>query len=204
MDPPYPYWVTPAQLAYLCHAIDLTREAGSSVVEIGVGRGATSTFLLQHLRTTSDDRALVAVDTFSGFTPESIEIEVRSRGKSRRELHRFGYVDRSIYERTLRSRGYSSFRTIQGDAASVDYAALSPLGVVLLDIDLYQPTLDTLLAIEPHLAPTSFVVVDDCRPGCAWDGALQAYVEFTEMRGVPMRLLAGKGGVLERRDGCYV
>ena len=199
MDRPYPYWLTPGELSYLVHAIDATREAGTSILEIGVGRGRTSAFLLEHLRRTGDPRSLVCIDTFSGFTNDSVEFEVTRRAKRRRDLDVFRYGNRAIFERSLRSQGYEQVRVIEADASTLDFGTFAPIGVVLLDIDLYQPTIACLDRIEPHLAPEAFVLVDDCRPGLAWDGSLQAYHEFMAARGVGPRIVGGKGGVFERR-----
>ena len=69
MLPAYRYWVDPGELSAMVGLIDATRGTGGAVVEIGVARGETSVFLLEHLRTTGDRRTLVLVDTFNGFHP---------------------------------------------------------------------------------------------------------------------------------------
>jgi hypothetical protein len=194
--PRYPYKVTPAQLAFMCEAITRTKAGGGSILEIGVAKGDTSVFLLEHMRTIGDTRPLYLVDTFSGFTPESVEHEVQARGKTRSDLNAFSYGKEETFARNIRRRGYTNFVTIAGDASRLDYARLAPIAVVLLDIDLYLPTIEVLNRIEPHMAHPSSIVVDDCVEGRRWDGALQAYREFIGARGMAPVLLGGKGGLI--------
>jgi O-methyltransferase len=194
--PRYPYYLNPAELAFLCDAISLTRETGGSIIEIGVAKGDTSIFLLEHLRTTQDDRSLHLIDTFSGFTQDSLEYEIRNRAKAPKDMGAFRYGDQAIFEQSLRQRGYSSFRSLKADAARVDYSQFAPIAVVLLDIDLYLPTKAVLEAISPHMARPGFILVDDCRPDTPWDGALLAYREFIEAHGHAPVFIGEKGGVI--------
>ena len=73
---------------------------------------------------------------------------------------------------------------------------MGPLAVVLLDVDLYLPTLRTLEAIYPLLVPGGVILVDDCQPDQVFDGALQAYSEFTEARNLPFEVVGGKAGLI--------
>src|ERR1700730_17088792 len=75
--PRYDYNIEPTQLAWLCRAIEDTRTAHASdvstqgcVAEVGVARGMTSVFLLEHMRQIGDKRTYVCIDTFSGFRKE--------------------------------------------------------------------------------------------------------------------------------------
>lgn len=40
------------------------------------------------------------------------------------------------------------------------------------------------------------IVVDDCKPAELWDGALQAYEEFVEQKGLSNEIAAGKLGII--------
>jgi hypothetical protein len=198
MSPAYPYKVNPGQLAALIELIDGTRSAGAAVAEIGVAQGDTSVFLLEHLRTTADERPLLLFDTFSGFTPDSIAVEVGERGKKAREYDKFRYGDEARFRQRLRKAGYSRFETFKGDAARFDWATVGPIGAVLLDIDLYAPTKAILDAIWPHLVSGGGIVVDDCVAGSPWDGSLQAYQEFIDAHGLPFERVGHKGAVVRK------
>ena len=197
MLPTYPYWVDPGVLAAMVGLIEATRGTGGAVVEIGVGRGDSSVFILEHLMTTRDPRDLVLVDTFDGFTPESIAHETGERRKTRSEISDYTYLDRRVYEHGLARLGYSNYRIVEGDCAQVDWAGVTgPVGAVLLDVDLYLPTREVLETIWPLVVPGGGFVVDDCiEPNWA-DGALQAYSEFTDRHGLPFTRVGRSGGLI--------
>ena len=198
MAPTYPFKLDPGQLAAMVDLIERTRDAGGAVAEIGVAKGNTSVFLLEHLKTRGDDRTLLLFDTFSGFTPESIEHEVRSRGKSVRLYDKFRYGDEARFQRNIRNAGYERFRTIKGDASKFDWSSIAPIGAVILDIDLYQPMVATLAGIYPQLTPGGGIVVDDCLADTAWDGSLQAYEEFIAAHDLPFERVGEKGAVVRK------
>ena len=194
--PSYQYAINPAMLAFLIHAIDATRGKGGTVCEIGVGWGRTSVFLLEHMRSAGYEDRVLFVDTFRGFTSESISHEVEHRGKLRRQIDRFGYASPRIYEKNLRKQGYDNFEVIASDCEKVDWDCIGSLAVVLLDVDLYLPTLRTLETIYPLLVPGGIILVDDCQPDQIYDGSLQAYSEFTKSRNLTFEIIGGKAGLI--------
>lgn len=198
MAPKYPYKINPGQLTAMIGLIDATRESGAAVAEIGVAQGDTSTFLLEHMRTVEDSRALLLFDTFAGFTDDSIDHEVSKRGKPRSEYDKFRYGDEERFQRNLRQSGYDRFRTVKGDAAKFDWPSLGPIGAVLLDIDLYKPTIQIIDAIYPQLVSGGGIVLDDCLAGTPWDGSLQAYEEFIAAHGLPFERVGHKGAVIRK------
>lgn len=198
MSPKYGYKVNPGQLAALVNLIESSRDYGGAVCEIGVAQGDTSVFLLEHLKTMQDERPLHLFDTFSGFTEDSIAVEVNQRGKSLKEYDKFRYGDEQIFIRKLRRQGYANFKTHKGDAAKFDWASIAPIGAVLLDIDLYAPTKAIMDAVWPHLRPGGGIVVDDCLAGTPWDGSLQAYEEFIAVHGLPFERAGQKGAVIRK------
>lgn len=198
MAPSYPYKLNPGQLSAMVQLIDNTRDTGASVAEIGVAKGDTSVFLLEHLRTVQDERALLLFDTFGGFTPDSVAVEVADRGKPEGEYGVFRYSDETRFRRNLEKAGYENFLIVKGDASSFDWSTIAPIGAVLLDIDLYQPTLSSLEAIWPHLVPQGGIVVDDCLPDTPWDGSLQAYEEFIAAQDLPFERVGQKGAIVRK------
>jgi len=196
MAPKYPYKLDPGELCAMIGFIDATRPSGAVIAEIGVAQGDTSVFLLEHLKTTEDDRIPFLCDTFDGFTESSLDHEVKVRGKPRPDVDGFRYGDESRFNTNLRRLGYDNFRTVKGDASQFDWGSVGPIGAVILDIDLYQPTIAILNAIYPRLVPGGGIVVDDCVPGIAWDGALQAYQEFIKERGLPFERVGQMGAVI--------
>jgi hypothetical protein len=200
MAPSYPYKISPGQLSAILEFINATRDTDGAVVEIGVAQGDTSVFILEHLKTTGDPRKAYFFDTFEGFTRESVNHEVGARGKRKKDYDAFSYCDQSIFEKNLERLGYSNFQTVKGDASKYDWSRIAPIAVVLLDIDLYQPTIDVLRRIWPHVVDGGEIVVDDCLPDSAWDGSLAAYQEFREEIGHPFIRVGDKGGVLRKSE----
>ena len=197
--PRYQYSIEPVQLACLVGLIDQNVNSGGGVVcEIGVARGYTSIFLLQHIRSTANPTKFVMVDTFSGFTRSSIAYEVSARGKAKSDIDKFQSGSPRMFEKHLRRLGYDNFEVVAGDCEEVDWESLGPIAVVHLDVDLYQPTKRTLERIWPHIIPGGACLVDDCQAGTPWDGALQAYTEFIEEHDMPFILVGNKGGLLRK------
>ncbi|MGB0970477.1 MAG: TylF/MycF/NovP-related O-methyltransferase [Mycobacterium sp.] len=196
MAPRYRYKIDPGQLCAMVSFIDATRGSESVIAEVGVAQGDSSVFMLEHLVTTGDERTLYLFDTFSGFTKSSIEHEVQVRNKSKREYDRFRYGDEHRLQKNLYNLGYERFRTIKGDASGYMWSSLLPIGAMLLDIDLYQPTIDVLEAVYPNLIEGGGIVLDDCLPDTPWDGSLQAYEEFISRHGLPFERVGKKGAII--------
>ncbi len=196
--PRYAYWVDPGHLAAMVQLIDETRGRGA-VIEIGVGRGDSSVFLLEHLRTRKDPRPLVLVDTFDGFTDESLEFEVTDRKKVASDISDYSYVSAKVFNKSLARLGYSNYRIIQGDCTKVDWDSLGPIGAVFLDVDVYLPTLASLEALWPRLVPGGGIVLDDCPGRAAWcDGAYQAYQEFIAAHDLPFVRVGGSSALVRK------
>ena len=53
------------------------------IVEVGVARGMTSVFLLQHMRHLRDNRTYFCMDTFAGFVQKDVDYEVKFRHKKK-------------------------------------------------------------------------------------------------------------------------
>lgn len=196
MAPHYSYKINPGELAALVGFIDDSKEEGGAVIEVGVAHGDSSVFLLEHLKTTDPGRVLLLFDTFAGFTKDSIDYEMTERGKNQSPYRSFRYGNARLFERNLRAAGYTNFRIYEGDAAAFDWSTIAPISAALLDVDLYKPTAAILKGIWPHLTPSGGIVVDDCLPNTPWDGALQAYKEFVDRRGLPFVRVGHKGALI--------
>jgi len=200
--PRYPFMLEPDQLIWLCHAIDVTREAGARdggqgcIVEVGVARGQTSTFLLTHMQLHGDRRPYYCIDTFSGFTAADRDHEVSQRAKPAAALNGFTVNDRAAVEQNLKRQGFDNAIVIEADAGAFGWSRIAPIDVLLLDVDLYRPTKAVLTASRPHWSSWAHVLVDDVKPDDIFDGAHQAYVEFCEEQRLPIRLVGGKAGVV--------
>ena len=206
--PKYRFGIEPAQLACLTHLIDCltppppTHFIGKRAVicEIGIGRGYTSIFLLEHLRRTANPTTALFIDTFKGFTDESISYEIRHYGKTKRDLPRSKNYSPERIAKHWRRLGYDNFKIIAQDCAQVDWEAVGPIAVALLDVDLYLPTKISLANIWPHIIPGGAILIDDCDADSRWPGALPAVTEFIEEHNLSYRQIGSKGILLQKQD----
>jgi hypothetical protein len=193
------FGMQPAQLAWLVDKIDDTRRENKTpgvVVEVGVGLGMTTVFLLEHMKLCQDTRPYYCIDTFGGFLKKDIDFEEKHRSKDRREMEgRFAYNKMEVFENNLRKAGYANPVVICADASAMDFSQIAPIDVMLLDVDLYVPTKAVLWQIVKSLNTRAYIMVDDCQPDSLWDGSDQAYNEFMLSRAKPRLIVGTKGGV---------
>lgn len=195
----YEYMFSPRQLCFLCEAISEVRDVEGSVLEIGCAFGHTAVFLNEHMKQEAIDKRYVCVDTFSGFTPSDVTFERQVRGKDVDGLDVFFTSNkREWLEFTLAINGVDRAQVIQSDVADLDIARLRPIAFCLVDVDLYLPVHAALAGVFDVLSPGGMIVVDDCFDQQRYDGAYQAYTEFTAARGLPSTIMLGKLGVIRK------
>lgn len=194
----YQYSFTPSQLCFLIECLDRTSEVEGAVVEIGCAFGHTTVFLDKHLSSRGDQRNYVCIDTFSGFTDDDVAFEREARGK-----HSVSYAgcysDASLqhFQRTLANNGVTRVKPIQADVRTHDLDSLGPISFCLIDVDLYLPVQSALEKVMKLVSPGGIVVVDDCQDHPLWDGAWEAYREFTAQRSITPQIVEGQFGLLE-------
>jgi O-methyltransferase len=194
----YCYSFTPGQLSFFINCLDQTRDVPGDILEIGCAAGNTTCFLNRHLQTSGIAKNYYCIDTFSGFTPDDIAFETMNRHKKRRQFTGFRNNSLQRFQYMLRRNGCGQVRCVQTDVKK--YTVSSPVSFCLLDVDLYLPTLHALRAVWPMLSPSGIIVVDDCLPKNMFDGALQAYTEFTRDAGIAPRFTLDKLGILQKPD----
>jgi len=193
----YDYSFSPSQLCFLIECLRRTVDTAGAVVEIGCAYGQTTVFLEKHLRATGDPRDFVCIDTFEGFTAEDTAFEEGVRGKVSAGYDG-RYADASLrsFRRTLANNGVTRVRPVQADIKSFDMAAVGPISFCLIDVDLYLPVKAALEKVVPLMGAGGIVVVDDCQEHPLWDGALQAYEEYTSSRGIEPEIVEDQFGII--------
>jgi O-methyltransferase len=194
----YPYFLTPAQLGYLCDCLDETLNLPGCIVEIGCARGFTTIFLNRHLRARGIQKKYYALDTFSGFTQRDVKHEVEARSKGSSLSTHFTVNDQRWFDRSMKLAGCSNVQSIKCDAVEFDYSSLGPIALALCDVDLYLPTKSALKGTYEHLLPGGIIVCDDCVPSGLYDGALLAYQEMVAEKGSAARIIHNKLGVIAK------
>jgi O-methyltransferase len=192
----YNYNFTPEQLGFLVQCLNETRDVSGDVFEVGCARGHTTCFLNRHLQSSGIAKDYYCIDTFGGFTAEDVAFEVTQRGKKRSDFTAFRSNSLKWFEYTLKQNGCRRTFCVRTDVQNFEFCR--PISFCLLDVDLYRPTISALRRIWPMLSPGGIIVIDDCKQGNQWDGAMQAYSEFTETEKIPPRFLLDKLGLLQK------
>jgi len=207
--PRYQFQFFPRQLCFLADCLDRTAKIDGAVVEIGCAYGLTTTFLHEYMADSGIRKEYVCIDTFSGFTPNDILVERQQRGKLHSYEWDFKINSVEWFKEALAERHISDVKIVEADICSLSDSLLPErISFCLLDVDLYRPVKAGLQKIFPRLSSGGIIVVDDCWTrskhmwvhgvGDAYDGAMQAYREFTAERGLPESFVEAKLAVIEK------
>jgi len=126
-----------------------------------------------------------------------VAFEIEKRGKKRSDFIGFRNNSLKWFEYTLKQNSCHRTFCVQSDVQRYEFRR--PVSFCLLDVDLYQPTISALRKVWPMLSPGGMIVVDDCKPANQFDGAMQAYTDFTESQGLPSRHLLDKLGIVTKQ-----
>lgn len=148
----YPYNHRPHQMCALVAAVNeaIERFPSGTLAEVGCFRGHTSVFLATHVAAVAPGRAYKynAYDTFSGFVTEDVsyEIEDRKLDTKRSDFSGFRRNDiRWVQENVDRNASATIPISLHAANASThDFAELEAPIFMLIDVDLYKPTLNVL------------------------------------------------------------
>ena len=206
--PRYQYNLEPSELAWLCQGITETFDDAKNdsknglgcVVEVGVARGMTTIFLLEHMRTLGDRRKYYCLDTFSGFTEEDIDFEVNRRRKKEKLYGGFSYNDLDVFKNNLKKEDYENVICIKYDAGKFDFSRLPTIDVILIDVDLYLPTIKCLENCWDHVNIGGRLLIDDVKDKGIYDGAYQAYTDFIKDKELAFITIGSKGGAIYKKS----
>jgi O-methyltransferase len=194
----YRYWYnfTPDQLSFFVQCLNQTREVPGDIFEVGCANGHTACFLNQHLQSAGIEKNYYCLDTFDGFTRRDTTFEVTVRGKKPRELGGFRSNSLRWLEYTFKQNACKRAFCVRADVESFEFQR--PISFCLVDVSLYRPTAAALRGAWPKITPGGALVVANCKPGNSFDGALEAYAEFTESQKIAPRYLLDRLGFLQK------
>ena len=143
--PRYEYNLEPSQLAEIVSSLSLLCEQSKkiNILEIGVARGMPTRFIVEHINTSGYKVDFFCLDTFSSFTEDDKEYELKKRGKVKRDLMGFSYNDFFVWKKNFKE--YPFVKPIKCDAGDFDFSVIEGgIDFIFLDVDLYQPTIKVL------------------------------------------------------------
>lgn len=194
--PLYKYHFTPQQLFEMCNHLKATKEVEGDIIEIGCSTGNTTIFLNKFMNSEKMEKLYWCIDTFSGFTNTDKKIEEKERNKSDNYNYSFIMNKKEWFEETMKNNRIKRVKVIQADICDYSIDVTSNFSFAFLDVDLYRPSKIALQKIYPRLNTNGIILVDDCKPSNKWDGALQAYKEFTKENNMEEKYILDKLGVI--------
>lgn len=208
--PRYEFQMTPRQLCFLADCLDRIEDVDGAILEIGCAHGLTTTFLYEYMIGSGFKKDYICIDTFAGFTKEDIAVEADEREKDAAVYGKiFKDNNPDWFKEALRRRNIHDVRVIHADISQLkDEQLPSRIAFCIVDVDLYRPVLSALRKVYPRLSSGGVIVVDDCwykaSPSFVgvdvadvYDGAMQAYREFTVEHNLPEKLVEEKLGLIE-------
>ena len=109
------------------------------------------------------------------------------------ELSGFAYNDFEVWKRNFSK--FEFINAIQCDAGKFDFQKIEGgVDFVFLDVDLYQPTINSLRNMKNYLNKGAILLVDDVADNNRWDGAFEAFFEFVKEEDVKYELIGNKCG----------
>jgi hypothetical protein len=194
----YPYMFSPQQLIFLTDCLKATGDVPGCVVEAGCAYGATTVFLSKFMLEERINKTYIAIDTFSGFVRDHADHEITQRHKRPALRRTFAENKLAWFEQSVSIAGINNVRSIPCDITKFDFRSLGPVSFCLLDVDFYLPIADALPKIYEGMSRGGIIIVDDCKSGGDWDGALQAYSEFCAARGIGEQICCEKLGIIRK------
>jgi O-methyltransferase len=157
----------------LWQAVANSRALGLPALEAGTYRGGSAAFLAGAWQAQSQtDVVLDVIDTFAGHAPG----EPGEHDDSVHHVGRFG--DTSFEEVSAYLARFPGVRVHEGAFATVSGSlGEQAYGLVHLDMDLYEPTIDGLRFAHDHVPPGGCVILDDYGARKC-PGVVQAAEEF--------------------------
>jgi O-methyltransferase len=161
-----------------CLEVVLRDGVPGDVIETGVWRGGAVIFMRAVLKAYGDEVRLVwAADSFAGFPPPDPEQYPDDRGArfwTRPELA----VDVETVRRNFARYGLLDDRVrflVGWFKDTLPTAPITQLALMRLDGDMYESTMDALVALYPKLAPGGFIIIDDFHYAASCRRAVEDY-----------------------------
>lgn len=191
-----PTGLQPERLALYLMGLLNRRQLNLPVAEVGCHLGGTTAIAYTALRRTGWDSTYTCYDTFGGFVDDQFKADA-ALGTPADRQSLFSANSAGLVRSILNYHECQGVKLVQGDITTVPETALAPqYGVVLLDIDLSDPTHKALHRFWPRIAPGGAIFVDDCPESSDWK-ARRGYARFCREMGLIEKYEFGLG-ILER------
>lgn len=157
-----PCGLHPAELATYLGYLLRRRDVPGDVAEIGCSLGGTAVIASSLLRKYSPEKKYFCFDTFGGFVKEQFDADL-GHGTPHAARDRYSANSLRLVRRILDLHGCQDVVLVKGDATKIDEDRFSlAYSVILVDVDLSEPTYGVLTKFYSRLAKGGIILVDDC------------------------------------------
>lgn len=179
---------------YLINLLSRANVRGD-IAEIGCNLGGTAVMASSIVRRHSPEKTYFCFDTFDGFVDDQFDRDTSiSKWLTIRHKRMFSSNSINLVRYILNRHGARDVRLIKCDITELDEKDLrSQYSVVLIDVDLSEPTYIALNKFFPRLASGGVIMVDDCDlREEAWTAGI-GYKQFCSEQKIDERLEYGLG-----------
>ncbi len=167
----------------ICEALEITKSLDGDYVEIGVYKGGSALTALNYLQDLRDKknnkvhRKAWLLDTFDGFTYNEASKSSDAIWVGTHKLYGVTKTMNYISE-TLSDVGVN-FQLVQANICSDQLPnGIKKIAVANIDVDMYEPTRDSLLKISPLVVEGGIILCEDPTSTPALYGSLLAMEDF--------------------------
>ncbi len=167
----------------ICEALELTKNLDGDYVEIGVYKGGSASTALNYLRDLRDEknnkvnRKAWLLDTFDGFNYDQANKSSDVMWAGTHKL--FGVKATMNYIKETFSDISVDFELVQCNVCTdMLPSAIKKIVVANIDVDMFEPTRDSLLKISPLVVKGGIIICEDPASTPALYGALLAMEDF--------------------------
>ena len=187
-----PFTLAPERLYLFLHHLIETRDVPGAVVEIGCNLGGTAIVARKMLRRLDMNKRYICIDTFDGFVDSQFAADT-AHGTPAHDRTMFSGNSRVLVGKIMDHHGVDDVTLIEGDITALPEADLpEACSVVLIDVDLTEPTLVSLQRFWPRVVSGGMILVDDCAEHSSWKARV-AYTRFCEAEGLTPIFRYGMG-----------
>jgi O-methyltransferase len=189
-----PIGLNPSELGIYLHELLNHGSVPGDIAEIGTHLGGTACVASALVKKYTPHKSYTCFDTFEGFTESDFKTDL-DLGTPGRVQMMFSNTSLALVRRILDLHGCKEVRLVKGDIATVPDESFSDrYSVILLDVDLSEPTYVGLKRLHPRLSDGGIILVDDCRqdPGQIFQ-AMVGYQRFCKENDLVPRIHYGFG-----------
>jgi O-methyltransferase len=162
-----PYGLKEERLALFLNEVLRLEGTNGSIAEVGCNLAGTSIIARKLQRNIGCTGDYFCFDTFGGFIEEQFEADAKT-GTERSKRHLFSANSKALVQKILKRHQCDDIHLVEGDATKLSAEQMRQFSIVLVDVDLSEPTYEIMSAFWPYLAPGGVMISDDCYDNQDW------------------------------------